>query len=67
MCKPILHCGRYRGNVFGLRFVLLRVARIHRGVECLQHDGAFFGWQPGVNGYVCPTDSSNFCGESGLS
>jgi len=33
---------RYRGNVIGLRFNLFRVARIHRGVQLLQHDGAFY-------------------------
>jgi len=28
LCKPILYCGRYRGNVFGFR---IRFLRIHRG------------------------------------
>ena len=44
LCEPIRGLGRYRGNVIGLYLILFRVARIHRGVERLQHDGAFFGW-----------------------
>ncbi len=37
---------RFRGNVFGFR---IRFLRIHRGVECLQHDSALVCRQPGAN------------------
>ena len=38
LCKPILYCRRYRGNVVGLRITFLR---IHRGVERIR-DANFF-------------------------
>jgi hypothetical protein len=44
--EPISVFGRYRGNVVYCIVISPGVLRVHRDIERLQHDGAFFGRQP---------------------